>query len=85
MAKPETKKPEVPSKPSNPVLSTFTFRPTCDDSFRMVRAKGVPLWAVQVTRVTDGKHVFTVVLDPPDTLDSIQRKAMSLMQEVERR
>ena len=83
MAKPETKKTEA--KVENPVLSTFTFRPTRDDTFRMVRAKGLPLWAVQVTRVTDGRHVFTVVLDPPDTLESIERKVAGLVQEAERR
>lgn len=83
MSKPEVKKPEA--KVSNPVLSTYTFRPTRDDTFRMVRSRGSTLWAIQVVRVTDGRHVFTAELDPPDTVDSIERKISGLVQEAERR
>jgi hypothetical protein len=35
--------------------------------------------------VTDGRHVFTAELDPPDTLDIIERKIGGLVQEAERR
>lgn len=82
MAKPEMKRPEV--KPSQP-MSSYTFRPTKLDFFRMKRVPPA-LWAIEVTRVRDEGGVdFRVVLDPPDTLEAIERKVSGMIQEAERR
>lgn len=68
-----------------PRLYFTTFHPTRQDSFRVKRAAGGVLWSVEVTRTSAGRVEFQVELDPPDTLDSIERKVLGLVQEAERR
>lgn len=55
-------------------LHAHTFRPTRFDWFKLNRAPGTTLWAVEVMRVENGKVVFQRQLDPPDLLEVQQNR-----------